>query len=123
MVVVILLMSSSDIDLFFFQAEDGIRDDLVTGVQTCALPICLFRLIERAVLGALMTIVAVVLERRIRARRRDRKSVVKGKSVRPAGRSTIKETREETPKYAESPQSHPSYMTTVRILLVPSRTS
>src|SRR5258708_27298364 len=25
--------------IFFFQAEDGIRDDLVTGVQTCALPI------------------------------------------------------------------------------------
>ena len=25
---------------FFFQAEDGIRDRLVTGVQTCALPIC-----------------------------------------------------------------------------------
>src|SRR5438552_4244378 len=25
---------------FFFQAEDGIRGDLVTGVQTCALPIC-----------------------------------------------------------------------------------
>src|SRR5947208_7132553 len=25
--------------LFFFQAEDGIRDDLVTGVQTCDLPI------------------------------------------------------------------------------------
>src|SRR5205823_9604016 len=25
--------------LFFFQAEDGIRDKLVTGVQTCALPI------------------------------------------------------------------------------------
>src|SRR5258708_6337931 len=25
--------------LFFFQAEDGIRDDLVTGVQTCALPV------------------------------------------------------------------------------------
>src|SRR5574340_1528222 len=24
---------------FFFQAEDGIRDLLVTGVQTCALPI------------------------------------------------------------------------------------
>jgi len=23
----------------FFQAADGIRDDLVTGVQTCALPI------------------------------------------------------------------------------------
>src|SRR5256885_9251728 len=25
--------------LFFFQAEDGIRDYKVTGVQTCALPI------------------------------------------------------------------------------------
>src|SRR5438552_10848364 len=29
---------------FFFQAEDGIRDDLVTGVQTCALPISSFLL-------------------------------------------------------------------------------
>src|SRR2546425_10170037 len=28
---------------FFFQAEDGIRDKLVTGVQTCALPISLTR--------------------------------------------------------------------------------
>src|SRR5260363_147417 len=27
--------------IFFFQAEDGIRCDLVTGVQTCALPIYL----------------------------------------------------------------------------------
>src|SRR4051794_41314799 len=25
--------------IFFFQAEDGIRDGRVTGVQTCALPI------------------------------------------------------------------------------------
>src|SRR5699024_11561642 len=25
---------------FFYQAEDGIRDRNVTGVQTCALPIC-----------------------------------------------------------------------------------
>src|SRR5699024_11870611 len=31
---------------FFFQAEDGIRARNVTGVQTCALPICnLFHLI------------------------------------------------------------------------------
>src|SRR5205807_5538348 len=28
---------------FFFQAEDGIRDYKVTGVQTCALPISLSR--------------------------------------------------------------------------------
>src|SRR5207253_5457985 len=30
---------SSLIVFFFFQAEDGIRDGHVTGVQTCALPI------------------------------------------------------------------------------------
>src|SRR5437763_14448388 len=28
--------------VFFFQAEDGIRDTSVTGVQTCALPISSF---------------------------------------------------------------------------------
>src|SRR5258708_23225144 len=32
-------MTSALLFFFFFQAEDGIRDDLVTGVQTCALPI------------------------------------------------------------------------------------
>src|SRR5207244_10115658 len=30
-----------------FQAEDGIRDDLVTGVQTCALPISLPEVVTR----------------------------------------------------------------------------
>src|SRR5438067_8671769 len=30
---------------FFFQAEDGIRDRNVTGVQTCALPICQERIL------------------------------------------------------------------------------
>src|SRR2546422_4780612 len=33
-------MSLLVIFFFFFQAEDGIRDVAVTGVQTCALPIC-----------------------------------------------------------------------------------
>src|SRR2546425_9567768 len=32
---------------FFFQAEDGIRDKLVTGVQTCALPISLSQTNDR----------------------------------------------------------------------------
>src|SRR2546426_6389690 len=32
---------SSTVVIFFFQAEDGIRDYKVTGVQTCALPIYL----------------------------------------------------------------------------------
>src|SRR5207248_7245138 len=35
----IYLFSSSFFFFFFFQAEDGIRDRTVTGVQTCALPI------------------------------------------------------------------------------------
>src|ERR1039457_2490116 len=35
-----------DIFFFFFQAEDGIRDYKVTGVQTCALPIYRGRLIQ-----------------------------------------------------------------------------
>src|SRR5260221_4865125 len=34
--------------IFFFQAEDGIRYHCVTGVQTCALPICFNRALERA---------------------------------------------------------------------------
>src|SRR5690606_2066022 len=31
---------------FFFQAEDGIRDFHVTGVQTCALPICVIEMLD-----------------------------------------------------------------------------
>src|SRR5256885_626742 len=34
------LAIAAAIHFFFFQAEDGIRDYKVTGVQTCALPIC-----------------------------------------------------------------------------------
>src|SRR5437867_5129741 len=35
----LLLSASVSFLFFFFQAEDGIRDRTVTGVQTCALPI------------------------------------------------------------------------------------
>src|SRR5256884_1294839 len=35
-----ILFPSTVTLFFFFQAEDGIRDVAVTGVQTCALPIC-----------------------------------------------------------------------------------
>src|SRR5215203_2069857 len=35
----VLLLADADVMRFFFQAEDGIRDIGVTGVQTCALPI------------------------------------------------------------------------------------
>src|SRR5207244_6326306 len=39
--------------LFFFQADDGIRDDLVTGVQTCALPISIRQVQDGGALMAL----------------------------------------------------------------------
>src|SRR2546421_9928139 len=62
-------MFSSDVVLvylfFFFQAEDGIRDLIVTGVQTCALPIsswadlASYRRLERA--GRLTLRVALYL--------------------------------------------------------------
>src|SRR5256884_5273060 len=38
--------------VFFFQAEDGIRDVAVTGVQTCALPICWRSLVFAAAAAA-----------------------------------------------------------------------
>src|SRR5207247_5626524 len=41
----------------FFQAEDGIRDPLVTGVQTCALPI--FRLRDNVILHQPVSLVLV----------------------------------------------------------------
>src|SRR3712207_7225848 len=37
--VLVTFLVSSSFFFFFFQAEDGIRDIGVTGVQTCALPI------------------------------------------------------------------------------------
>src|SRR5947207_9824043 len=39
MVVLPVPIAPSRRMIFFFQAEDGIRDHCVTGVQTCALPI------------------------------------------------------------------------------------
>src|SRR2546422_11422034 len=39
------------VEFFFFQAEDGIRDVAVTGVQTCALPISPAPLQEAVAVG------------------------------------------------------------------------
>src|SRR5699024_11623927 len=39
--------------VFFLQAEDGIRDRNVTGVQTCALPIFMVILISAVLIGLL----------------------------------------------------------------------
>src|SRR5699024_11970115 len=46
-----LLLISFSVVFLFFQAEDGIRDRNVTGVQTCALPIC-----GLAMLGGFITL-------------------------------------------------------------------
>jgi len=40
--------------IFFFQAEDGIRDSSVTGVQTCALPIFKVKEVEELIYGKKM---------------------------------------------------------------------
>src|SRR5438094_6719935 len=37
--IALIFMLFLNLVFFFFQAEDGIRDRTVTGVQTCALPI------------------------------------------------------------------------------------
>src|SRR5690625_6429701 len=47
---------------FFFQAEDGIRDGHVTGVQTCALPICsIFNKLHSASVVVAFGVIAVSL--------------------------------------------------------------
>src|SRR2546427_10186799 len=90
-------------EIFFFQAEDGIRDLTVTGVQTCALPISLLQR-ERSSAPAeagraqhqgrddqfgLRNLRHGVS----RLRDPDRKSVVEGKSVDLGGRRIIKKKK------------------------------
>src|SRR5205823_9755527 len=52
---------------FFFQAEDGIRDKLVTGVQTCALPI-LAGVITRVTRSTMMDVINLDYIRAAKAR-------------------------------------------------------
>src|SRR5205085_9092373 len=47
------LAAGLSLRFFFFQAEDGIRDLTVTGVQTCALPICRLCRLDPRLGGAL----------------------------------------------------------------------
>src|SRR5260370_40819477 len=94
---------------FFFQAEDGIRDSSVTGVQTCALPICSqsasaevrrspsksrkARAISRNQLNCTVLSKRSMWARMARTRSRDRKSVVEGKRVDLGGRRIIKKKK------------------------------
>src|SRR4030042_4757108 len=68
-----------------FQAEDGIRDVAVTGVQTCALPIS-----SRPERPRRTRVGAGDGSRRRAAGRADRKSVVEGKRGDLGGRRIIK---------------------------------
>src|SRR2546429_1274461 len=69
---------------FFFQAEDGIRDVAVTGVQTCALPISTIRLgdVSRQVVGVLPANFHFPSESVLRSFRRADQSVRDRKSTR-----------------------------------------
>src|SRR3989442_9545136 len=99
---------------FFFQAEDGIRDADVTGVQTCALPISpsrsacatrpcsrppaiwsVTRLRAAVSMASSRTRISTVLPLRETPpwRMLDRKSVVEGKSVDLGGRRIIKKKK------------------------------
>src|SRR6266536_5606995 len=55
---------------FFFQAEDGIRDPLVTGVQTCALPISTRRFARARCNGGTMRASANSRKRSVRSEER-----------------------------------------------------
>src|SRR5215475_14818148 len=75
---------------FFFQAEDGIRDFHVTGVQTCALPIYDTVALDRDDGVARNAALAVEDGAGLDG---DRKSVVWGKSVDLGGRRILKKKK------------------------------
>src|SRR5437870_11077918 len=74
----------SNLRIFFFQAEDGIRDGHVTGVQTCALPISPKRAGRR---------LAEVLLLRLRQRALEQVSRYGGSRERPLGALRSEERR------------------------------
>src|SRR6266487_6340704 len=74
---------------FFCQAEDGIRDGRVTGVQTCALPIFIARRSFRtrdvgALLGRLRTASAFTFRSRPAMLDAARRAVLRAKAAMPA---------------------------------------
>src|SRR5437868_13090620 len=55
--------------VFFFQAEDGIRDRNVTGVQTCAIPI--YTMILRKATFSELPVIWDILQQAIEQRKQD----------------------------------------------------
>src|SRR5467141_5042752 len=74
---------------FFFQAEDGIRDSSVTGVQTCALPISSLQILCHAGREATALRIGWAYEQ---ARSEERRE---GKSVDLGGRRIIKKKKKK----------------------------
>src|SRR5256884_1114559 len=88
-VVILFLSMHFCFVFFFFQAEDGIRDVAVTGVQTCALPICsTVRVTRRArVSGLLAESIQRIQSRRPMGVRSFHNVFASWESVRATGRS------------------------------------
>src|SRR2546428_10811157 len=78
---------------FFFQAEDGIRDLIVTGVQTCALPISSAASSPSDAGAGGAGLADSGRARAPSASSGDRKSGVEGKSVDLGGRRIIKKKK------------------------------
>src|SRR5437868_13087460 len=77
---------------FFFQAEDGIRDRNVTGVQTCALPISVIAFPAGCTANAITGSCCSSICATITASRRSEERRV-GKSVDLGGRRIIKKKK------------------------------
>src|SRR2546427_11611044 len=102
---------------FFFQAEDGIRDLTVTGVQTCALPIFLdwytilvglaafFALAQHGALWLLVKTAGAVQERARRIARVRSEERRVGKGVDLGGRRIIKKKKQARKRSRDDGQS------------------
>src|SRR2546427_5060687 len=80
--------------LFFFQAEDGIRDLTVTGVQTCALPIWRPRSATASALGKTPRTTSG-LTRRSRSRPRTRETELPASAAGTTRRPALPSRRSE----------------------------
>src|SRR2546429_7891893 len=89
---------------FFFQAEDGIRDVAVTGVQTCALPILVGKIEDRPqgrvygikLLEPAVTLWDITFPPFVESQRSEERRV--GKSVDLGGRRIIKKKKKKKRK-------------------------
>src|SRR5438046_10497787 len=79
---------------FFFQAEDGIRDWSVTGVQTCALPIFIWRIAGSPAASTSITTVPDTAPVRTASNPRRSEERRVGKECRAGWRPQEQETRE-----------------------------